>query len=300
MVAISRITKKRVPSKENPSATSFKYEKTFVPLGSGEAINTPAGKVLVPANADKNAEQYREQKKKSRIESAVLAETEQKQIENAALQRVAQEQANINAEKNRELLSTNLTPEQQTRNVVPNEPIPEAIGTTVAGIGGTLAGAGAGAAAVAPISAGLAATGVGAIPAGAIVAGGAIIGAFGSVFSKIGIEKRQDVKQALVVANTANQNMNWILNQVNSGRMSGQQAREMWDEEVSNILSAERNLKKETSTQLKRFLSGGADELTKVQSKVKRLPIMEEQLNLAIIQPDPLRVIVEPNYNLEE
>ena len=187
-----------------------------------------------------------------------------------------------------------LTPEQQGLNVIKGEGLPATLEAAGGGIAGALGGAGTGAA----IGAGIGSiipgvgTAVGALGGGII---GGIAGGIGGVFTKVSYDKRQDVKQAYAVFTTSKSNMSWIINEVNAGRMSAAQAALMWDEELANFSSAERNLKKDTKTNLNRFLSGGADEASKLEAFRRRLPYLQMQLELAILNPDPGKII-----NLQE
>lgn len=174
------------------------------------------------------------------------------------------------------------TAEQQNRNVVRGEGIVGQAVTAGAGIAGGIAGAKAGAAlgaVAAPF------TGGASIPVGAAI--GAVGGAIGGTYTKIGFQKRQDVKQALTVYTQAKSNMGWILTETNAGRLSPAQASELWSEQLANLNSAERNLKQDTDTNLDRFLSGGSDELAKVTGFKQRVPFLQTQLAMAMLKPNP-------------
>jgi len=160
----------------------------------------------------------------------------------------------------------------------------KALGAAAAGLtGGAALGAGVGALGgpFAPIT----------IPAGAAIGG--VTGALGGYFGSISFEKKQDVKNSMSVYTGSKSNMMWIINQVNSGRMSGAQASEMFNEEKTNFYVARDNLKKLTDGNLDRFLSGGVDDLAKVYAFEDRLPFMQEQLAQAILMPDPNKILSE-------
>ena len=81
--------------------------------------------------------------------------------------------------------------------------------------------------------------------------------------------------------------------------MSPSRGRELWDIETAQMYAAERFLKQETSTQLKRFLSGGSDELAKVQAKIRRLPEAEIEFRYAILNPDPSKIKYDAPLEIE-
>jgi len=139
----------------------------------------------------------------------------------------------------------NLNQEQQNRDVVGGSGMIGQAVTGGAAVGGGIIGAKYGAGLGT-----LVAPGVGtAIGAGV----GGAVGAVGGAFSKISLQKRQDVKEAYVVYTTAKSNVDWILNQVNSGQMSASQAVEMYNDELANLYSAEKNLKEELAQILTDF-----------------------------------------------
>ena len=198
----------------------------------------------------------------------------QKQLEVQALQ----------AQRDLELLQATprtkrgeLPPEQVTKkNFV--EGIKKEIAPTAVGVGaGALTGAVAGAAGGALVG------GVGAIP-GAI--GGAVVGATGGLITKISTEKRQNVKEAFRNYTTARLNMNVILAGARSGDIPPEIAVELWDVELQNIRTAKRLLKQETHNELKKFLSGGMDELIEIESFERRLPLLNSYLDIAINNPN--------------
>lgn len=175
-----------------------------------------------------------------------------------------------------------LTQEQQNRNVVQGEGI---VGDTV-GLGTATAAAGAGLVKGAALGAA-----AGPVGAGVGAAVGAAAGFVAGTYVKISPQRRQDVKQAYTVFTQSKGNLNWIINQVNAGTMSRNQAIELWDENLSNLYAAERHLKQETATNLDRFISGGSDELARVEAYKQRLPTLQAQLVTALVQPDPTKIL---------
>jgi polyhydroxyalkanoate synthesis regulator phasin len=177
-----------------------------------------------------------------------------------------------------------LTPEQEALDVVKDNPV-ETGGIIAAGLGGalTLGTGGAIVGSAVPIFGNV---------AGAVVGG--IAGFVGGAFTKLTLSKRSDVKTAFKTYKTAKSNMAWIINQVNAGKMSSYQALEMFDNELAYYRSAERNIKEDTSSNLDRFLSGGDDELVDVESFNRRIPSLQTELALAIMNPDPTKVIMYP------
>jgi uncharacterized protein YcfJ len=176
----------------------------------------------------------------------------------------------------------NLTPEQEARNVVKPEGVAAQATTMGALVGGGVVGAKFGAGIGTAIAPG---------PGTAVGAGaGFVFGAIAGAFSKISIQKRQDVKQAYAVFTQAKSNMGWIIDNVNSGALSPNQAAEMWDEQLANFNSAYRNLKLDTQNNLDRFLSGGADELAKIEAFSMRVPALQQELQIAMLTPNTANI----------
>jgi len=174
-----------------------------------------------------------------------------------------------------------LTPEQEQKQAVQDGGLTQDVITTGALAGGALSGAGAGAA-VGAMTGPLAPA---AIPAFAAV--GALIGAVSAKYGKISYQKRQDVKEAYTVFNQAKSNMGWIINEANAGRLDPVTAGNMWNEELANLNASERHLKEETKNSFQRFLSNGSDELAKIESFKRRLPILSNYMQQAILTPNP-------------
>lgn len=166
-----------------------------------------------------------------------------------------------------------------------------AIGAGAAtGIGaGILAGAKAGA-----LLGTAAAPGVG-TAIGAVVGVGAGIGAY---YTKIGFSKRGDIKQADKVAGIAKTNFGQTIDALNAGYISKDVALERWKEDKISLYAAYANLKKDTSTNLDRFLGGGSDELAKVEDYISDLNnIYENEFALALMKPNPQNI--KYSYNRE-
>jgi len=158
---------------------------------------------------------------------------------------------------------------------------------TAGAVAGGLAGATTGATigtALAPVTAGIS------IPvgtaAGAVI--GAVAGAGGAILTKVSAQERQDVKNSYTLYKTSSSNMAKIINLVNAGKMSPIDARIRFNEELANFYIAESNLKQDTSTSVKRLLSGGEDEMIKLDSFRRALPDIEVSLALAMMKPNPL------------
>lgn len=175
-----------------------------------------------------------------------------------------------------------LTPEQMQRQVVSGEGVAGGIAAGAAGLTGALGGVGT----AAGIGAALGST----VPVAGTIAG-AVVGAVIGAYTKISISKKQDVKEAFTNYNAAKSNLDWIINNVNNGVLSPQQAVELWDDNLATIYAAQRALKKETSTSLKRFLSGGSDEMAKIDAYVQRLPFNQALLVQALQTPNPSKII---------
>lgn len=176
-----------------------------------------------------------------------------------------------------------LTPEQNQLNIQRPEGLVSNIGTGASIAGGAIIGAKAGAA-----TGTLVAPGVGTAIGAALGAAG---GAAGGAYVKISGNKKQDVKNAVSVYTGSKQNMAWIMNQVNAGRISPQQAADLWDEELSNFYAAQRSIRELNKTNTARFLSGGAEEAAKIEAFARRLDApagLNDQFRQALIAPNPL------------
>jgi len=184
-----------------------------------------------------------------------------------------------------------LTPEQMNRDI-PSDGIAGELFTggkaAGAGIGGALTGAATGA------KLGAAAGTVGG-PLGTLIGGiaGTAIGVGGALYVSALTKKRDNVKEAYSLFSGSKGNMKFIINQVNSGKMSNIQAAELWDEELANFYIAEEHLKDLTDSDLDRFLSKGLAQYEELEAFKRRLPYMQGLLGEAIRNPDPTKVLQE-------
>lgn len=214
------------------------------------------------------------------------------------------EQGQVPGATNEQILAAQglgtLTPEQQARDIIRGEGFVDTAiagsaglaGGVAGGFGGALLGAKLGAIGGTAVTPGVG-TAVGAV-------GGFIVGGLGAVFGKISLDKRQDVKQAFATYRATSSNMAYIINSANSGKIDGITAANMWDEELANFYSAERNLKKMTEGKIGRELSGAMDEYNKVEGFGRRIPTMQALLADAILTPDPNKVLADPNTFVTE
>lgn len=176
------------------------------------------------------------------------------------------------------LSNLGLTPEQQAREFVGQK---ENLGSLTAELASGVAGA---------VSAGsVAGTLVGG-PVGT-VAGGLIAGAgfVGGVFVKRAFSKRNDIKSAGVAysgSNGAYANMQYAINEVNAGRMSPQQAVDLFDESEADFIASQKFIAKETESLTASF-TDAEDELVKMENIAVRIPSLRRELEVAILNPNP-------------
>lgn len=180
-----------------------------------------------------------------------------------------------------------LTPEQQrainevgllvpspSEGFMKDEGIVGATATGLAAVGGAKAGASLGSLG-GPIGTGV----------------GAAAGALGAVATKMTFQAKQDVKNANVLYKNAKANMGDIITAVNQGLLSPAQAVIAFNEAKADIMLAHMYLKQLTDDDLNRFLSGGLDELTALETWTRvNIPIAEQELMLAIANPNPAAV----------
>jgi hypothetical protein len=186
-----------------------------------------------------------------------------------------------------------LTAEQQALDVV--EPNIFEKGKIAAGIGtaagGAFVGAGTGAGAT------TAATIAGATGATA----GAVIGATVGVAAVIGgvgaytFLERQDAKKAGSIYSDSVSTMNKIIQGINTGTIPPSEyglAVESFNQQKANILSAQRNLKAQTNSDLKKFLSGADGKAFEVNNYVDNvLPYQQAKLISALMTPNPSNIV---------
>lgn len=168
---------------------------------------------------------------------------------------------------------------QDNRDVVPDQPLLEKGAIATGGVGGAVTGALGGAA----IGSAIPVLGT---AAGAVIGG--VFGALGGSFAPIGLDSRQDVKAAFQIANKAEGNMVWIINELNSGQLDPYTARLMWDEELANFDSAEKNLKAEMQNDVKAFISNAAGRAGQVEATRRRIPQYQLSFETAILAPNKL------------
>lgn len=209
----------------------------------------------------------------------------------ALANRQAIQQSQVLSEAQGQVKGTPQLTEQDILNAVPQETALENAQAGIAGVAGGVAGGFGGAALGAKAGALLGtalAPGVGtAIGAGL----GAIVGAIGAAYTKITLDKRGDVKQAMKVAKIANTNFGQTIDALNAGLISKDEAIRRWQEDKINLYAAQINLKRETSNDLNRFLSGGADELAQIEDYVRDLQtIYTTEFLLALSAPNPQNI----------
>lgn len=168
---------------------------------------------------------------------------------------------------------------------VPQEPFLEKTQALGAGVIGAATGGGA-----AAVGAKLGAAGGSIVPVLGTAAG-ALIGAIGGYYGKISYDKRQDVKQANKVGNIANTNFGQIIDAVNAGLIPNDIALRRWQENRIALYAARANLKRETDTDLNRFLSNGADELARIEDFITDLEtIKTQEFYVALATPNPSNI----------
>lgn len=156
------------------------------------------------------------------------------------------------------------------------------LGAKIGGIGGTFVTPGIG-------------TAIGAV-------GGAIVGLAGGAYTKISLDKRNDIKQAKKVGTIAYTNFGQTTDALNAGKITRDQAIKRWNEDRISLYAARRNLQRDTSTDLNRFLSGGADELAQIEDYIRDLETFKTQEFLTALEnPNPknIKYIYQTGETLE-
>jgi hypothetical protein len=140
-------------------------------------------------------------------------------------------------------------------------------------------------------AAGLAATGIG-IPAGLAVGTAGLAAAGGVAAFAIGkatLSDRQNVNNANKLATGSRARIGQIIDRLNRDpNYSRMEADEDYAEEIRNIFVAERNLKSLTSNKLSEFISGGKDDLTKLEATIRSIPDLNAYFVQAKNTPNPL------------
>lgn len=168
------------------------------------------------------------------------------------------------------------------RQAVPDESMLSKGATGAAAFGGAVFGAKAGAAVGTLI-----APGIGTAVGGII---GGVGGAVGGAYTKMTIQKRQDVKESLKLFSQAKKNKQEILNMINAGLLSEGQARELWQEEKQNIAAAHSYLKRQTQNDLTNFIGNPGDELIQVESYIALDNYYDLEFEKALLQPNPAMI----------
>lgn len=133
-------------------------------------------------------------------------------------------------------------------------------------------------------------------PIGSVVVG--TLGGVAGFITGLTSSKRGVVKEAKNLAVESEGNMNKILQYVKNGG-DPMIARKAWNQQIADIYYAEQVLKKETENDLKRFLSGGSDELVDVRKTIELLPFYEFNWQLAITNPSALPLQSQQNIEVE-
>ena len=161
--------------------------------------------------------------------------------------------------------------------------------TGAAAVGGAVVGAKFGAAAGTLI-----APGIGTVIGGVV---GAVGGAVGGAFTKLTVQKRQQVKEANKVFTQSKSNRAEILNMINAGLLTEGQARELWQEEKQNIAAAHRALKFRTDNDLEEFLGNPRDELIAIESYLRLESQFDLEFEKALLAPNPNRIRIIQGTN---
>jgi hypothetical protein len=198
---------------------------------------------------------------------------------------------------------------QEIQPMVTEADIEEAVPQTPLLDQGTAIGAGVttgvgtalGTAALAAKVGGLAGTFGGPLGVGIGAAAGFVTG-IGAYYTKIAFSKRGDVKQAKKVADIANRNFGQTIDALNAGIITRDVALKRFKEDKTSLYAAHANLKRETNSQLDKWLSGGADELAEIEDYIQDLnQIYENEFILALAAPDPNRIrYYNPNQGVVE
>lgn len=92
------------------------------------------------------------------------------------------------------------------------------------------------------------------------------VGSLAGITTKLGIGKRQAVTDANTIFSDAKSNIGTIISSLNSKAITPQEATELFNNEIENLDLSERALKQLTKGNVTSFLSGGKDEMTKLQN----------------------------------
>lgn len=164
-------------------------------------------------------------------------------------------------------------------------------------LGGTVAGAGAGATAGAAGGAAIGSLVPGIGTAAGAAAGAQILGGIGaaigfgtSLYQASAGERRQNVKAGKEKFKESSTNMDKIINSVNAGQMSNQQANANWDYEKELVFQAEREIKNQGEGLFGEKLAKNTDELEEIYAWRRRLAQLEFEFEQAKLNPDPSKI----------
>ena len=186
-------------------------------------------------------------------------------------------------------------PGQEELDVVPENPFDKA---KVLGTAASTAVT-AGVAAATPLGLTTAGTIAGAtgLTAATVATGGVALLASIAAVTTYSLIERNDAKKAIDIFSSSKTAMNAIITGINRGEIPYEDypaAIEAFNQQKANILSAQSNLKKQTSNDLKKFLSGADGKAFEVNNYVENtLPFIEDRLNSAIATPNPNAAIPE-------
>ena len=110
------------------------------------------------------------------------------------------------------------------------------------------------------------------------------------IASGVKAAQRQSIKELATTISTSKSNLATIINAVNRGEMSPEDALIAWNEEMQNIDSAIPLLKAYSSNFLVNFLTGAGDEQIKMDAFNRIRPILNQRLANAFMNPDPTKL----------
>lgn len=242
--------------------------------------NTKAGQ-FVQSQQAKIAEDLINQQKEEEIKKA--AEFEFKKTEMIGQMKTDAQRAKF-AE---ELAAINQPIETKPVEGTPFSDTAVRVGTSAgATIGGALAGAGTGAAIGAGIGSIVPVVGT-AVGAGVGASIGAVGGGLGVFYAKLGMDKKQDTKEAFNDFNNAKARVDSIITDVNGKAIPPNQAVDYYRNQWANIYQTRDRLRLQTKTAVGRDLSKAQDELADVYAMIDDKFRYDQQLEIAILNPNP-------------
>jgi len=178
-----------------------------------------------------------------------------------------EKQAIINQQKPIVTQGDLIQPEPLESDIKPSQPDIFDVGAVVGGaVGGARLGAVAG-------------------PWGAVAGG--VLGGATAFYYAVGSERKQQVKTARAKFTQSSGEMTKIINSVNAGTMSPQQASLYWDNEYARVLQTERELKELTKGAYGEKLARGMDDRAVVEAFLRRYPQFNIQFENAKLNPNP-------------